>query len=61
MQWKVNGGCIAPTDVAWLVALSTHRPECCGYALCLDLEPKLWLRCDRIFRGDVEERWLEIE
>ena len=61
MQWKVNEGSVSSDDVAWLVALTTHQPGCHGFALCLDLEPRLRLRCDRVHRGKIEEEWLTIE
>lgn len=63
IEWKHNQSKVSVIDVKWLTEFSTGSADFVGYAVCTN-RPNVRgfrLSCTRVFRGQVQPRWLFIE
>jgi len=59
LEWKVNHTAVSSSDEVWLAAFSSTRPGFVGYAMCLDLEARVFrFACTRVHCGACEPGWL---
>lgn len=61
MEWKFGESRISSWDTGWLQEYSSGVQEFVGYAACLDRQARSFrFSCSRFYRGNREDRWLEI-